>query len=82
MSRDLRELESRIVKPRKLDSPPLERWNPPLSGDIDIQIARDGRWFHEGTEIRRAPLVSLFASILRREEDAPTPSAFPLPSPF
>ena len=49
--------------------PPLERWHPPLSGDIDIRIAADGSWYHEGGCIRRQPLVALFASILRREDD-------------
>ncbi len=50
-------------------NPPLHLWHPPLSGDIDIQIHADGSWFHEGGEIKRQPLVNLFASILRREED-------------
>lgn len=49
--------------------PPVEKWHPPLSGDIDITIKSDGRWFHEGGEIKRHPLVKLFASILRREDD-------------
>lgn len=49
--------------------PPVERWHPPLSGDIDIRIDRDGNWLHEGEPIRRPALVNLFASILRREED-------------
>lgn len=49
--------------------PPLERWNPPLSGDIDIRIARDGSWWHEGAPIRRESLVRLFSTILRREDD-------------
>ena len=31
---------------------------------FDIRIASDGRWFHEGEEIRRIALVKLFASIL------------------
>ena len=31
---------------------------------FDIRIASDGRWFHEGDEIRRFELVKLFASIL------------------
>ena len=49
--------------------PPLERWNPPLSGDIDIRIARGGSWWHEGAPIRRESLVRLFSTILRREDD-------------
>ncbi|HCS29643.1 MAG TPA: DUF1285 domain-containing protein [Spongiibacteraceae bacterium] len=49
--------------------PPIQKWHPELSGDIDIEIRPDGRWFHEGGEIRRHELVKLFASILRREDD-------------
>jgi hypothetical protein len=37
-------------------------------GDIDIRIAADGTWFHEGGPIGRKPLVKLFASVLRRDE--------------
>ncbi|WP_372839195.1 DUF1285 domain-containing protein [Phaeovulum sp.] len=49
--------------------PPLHLWNPPFCGDIDMEIRRDGNWFYLGTPIGRAPLVRLFASILRREGD-------------
>ena len=49
--------------------PGLAQWQPPLSGDIDIRIDRDGNWYHEGTRIERHALVQLFASILRREAD-------------
>jgi hypothetical protein len=49
--------------------PPVEKWNPPLLGDIDIRITRQGTWFHEGSEIKRQPLVKLFSSILKREND-------------
>jgi hypothetical protein len=49
--------------------PPVHLWNPPLSGDMDLQIDRQGRWIHEGDEIKRAALVKLFASILVREKD-------------
>lgn len=49
--------------------PPIERWDPPLSGDIDIVIDREGDWHHEGSRIERQALVNLFASILRREDD-------------
>lgn len=49
--------------------PPVHLWNPPLSGDIDIRIARNGDWYHEGTRFQRQALVKLFASILKREGD-------------
>ena len=49
--------------------PPVETWNPPFCGDIDMEISRDGTWFHEGTPIGRPGMVKLFASILIREGD-------------
>ena len=48
--------------------PPVERWNPPWCGEIEMRIAPDGRWFYMGTPITRAPLVKLFASVLKMEE--------------
>lgn len=53
----------------KKGPPPVHLWNPPYCGEIDMRIARDGTWFHEGTPIGRAPMVKLFSSILRREGD-------------
>ena len=35
---------------------------------FDIRIATDGRWFHEGAEIRRIEMVKLFASVLVRDK--------------
>lgn len=49
--------------------PPLEKWNPPFCGDLDMQIKRDGTWFYQGTPIGRPALVKLFATILWREGD-------------
>ncbi len=46
-----------------------EQWNPPFCGDIDMRIAGDGTWFYCGSPIGRAPLVKLFAAVLRREGD-------------
>lgn len=48
---------------------PVHEWNPPFCGDVDIRIARDGTWFHEGSPIGRPALVRLFASVLRRDPD-------------
>ena len=49
--------------------PPVERWNPPFCGDIDMRIGADGTWFYQKTPIGRAALVKLFASVLKREGD-------------
>ncbi|HXI86181.1 MAG TPA: DUF1285 domain-containing protein [Parvularculaceae bacterium] len=47
--------------------PPVERWDPPYCGELDLVIRRDGLWVHEGTPIGRAPLVRLFSTVLRKE---------------
>ena len=52
---------------RKL--PPVEKWQPQHEGEIDIRIARDGTWYHEGSEIKRQTLVKLFSSVLRLDGD-------------
>lgn len=49
--------------------PPVEQWNPAHCGVIDIRIARDGTWHHEGTPIGRKELVRLFSTVLRKEAD-------------
>lgn len=51
------------------DLPPVERWHPAHCGDIDIRIARDGTWFHNGTPFARHALVRLFSTILRKDPD-------------
>ena len=48
--------------------PPVHLWNPPYCGDMDMRIARDGTWFHEGTPIGRPALVRLFSTILKLED--------------
>jgi len=49
--------------------PPVQDWNPPFCGDLDMRIARDGTWFYQGTPITRTALVRLFSTILRRDGD-------------
>ncbi len=46
---------------------PVDRWNPPFCGDLDLRIASDGTWHYMGTPIGRPALVRLFASVLKRE---------------
>jgi len=48
--------------------PPVERWNPPFCGDIDMAIDREGRWHYLGSPIGREALVRLFAGVLRLED--------------
>jgi len=53
----------------KAGAAPVESWNPPFCGDIDMKIAADGTWFYQKTPIGRPALVKLFASVLKREGD-------------
>lgn len=53
----------------KRGAAPVEQWNPPFCGDLDMKIAADGTWFYQKTPIGRMPLVKLFASVLKREGD-------------
>jgi hypothetical protein len=52
--------------------PPVERWNPPFCGDIDMEIRADGTWFYLGTPIGRMPLVQLFSTVLHKDADGRT----------
>ena len=60
---DLLALEDRS----KQKLPPVHLWGPALSGQMDLVIDREGRWIHEGGEIKRPALVKLFSSILKKE---------------
>ena len=47
--------------------PPVDSWNPKLSGDMDIVIKPNGDWIHEGDLIEREKLSRLFSSIIKKE---------------
>lgn len=64
---DLFESLEALQADRKL--PPVEQWQPERRGRIDIRIAADGTWYHEGSPIRRQALVKLFSTVLRRDDD-------------
>ncbi|WP_457090239.1 DUF1285 domain-containing protein [Microvirga sp. P5_D2] len=49
--------------------PPVERWNPPYCGEIDMRIAADGSWHYMGTPINRPALVRLFSTVLRKDPE-------------
>lgn len=67
---ELLSLSEQLGKFNEISSgnPPLDKWNPDLSGDIDIRIASDGTWWHEGDEIKRDKLARLFSTILKVEK--------------
>jgi len=52
---------------RKL--PPVETWKPQHISDSKMQILSDGRWFHDGGEIKRHSMIRAFSSLLRKDGD-------------
>ncbi len=65
------ELNQLLREIEKAESSSLARkdWQPRHSGVIDIRIAADGTWYHEGRAFQRESLVRLFASVLRKQDD-------------
>ncbi len=49
--------------------PPLEKWQPKLSGAMDMVVKANGEWWHEGSQITRPLLIDLFAKVLWSEVD-------------
>ncbi|TIS56925.1 DUF1285 domain-containing protein [Mesorhizobium sp.] len=70
-ARGLEALVSRATRAGR-GAAPVERWNPDFCGDLDMEIRADGTWFYLGTPIGRMPLVQLFSSVLRKDEDGRT----------
>lgn len=58
------------LRQKNASLPPVESWHPEFSGDIDIRIARDGQWYFKGAPIERQSFVTLFSTILRKDDDA------------
>lgn len=58
---------ARLNAERRL--PPVSQWDPKASCDSLMTIMADGRWFHDGGEIRRPAMIRAFASLLRRDPD-------------
>lgn len=56
---------ARLAAARKL--PPVDQWQPERVGESLMTIRADGRWFHDGGEIRRPAMVRAFASLLWRD---------------
>lgn len=70
MSQDPEKLAGQLEKSTRSGGlPPLDKWHPELSGDMDLRITRDGQWLFKGSPIAREEIVRLFSTILRRESD-------------
>lgn len=64
---DPESLFSQLEADKARKRPPIAKWHPAQVGASAMRIASDGRWFHQGSEIRRREMVKLFSTILRRD---------------
>lgn len=58
---------ARLAAERKL--PPVTSWEPQQTGNSEMRIAADGKWYHQGGEITRPAMIRAFSSLLRRDSD-------------
>ncbi len=64
------DFEKNVAKHIRGSKPaPVHLWDPPFCGDLEIHIDAHGRWFYQGSEIKRDRLIRLFANILKKEND-------------
>ena len=56
-----------IDNAEKLPDYDLAAWKPVFNGDMDLVIAADGDWYHQGTAIVRPKIKQLFARLLQRQ---------------
>ena len=52
----------------KTQQRPVDQWNPPFCGHIDLIIKANGQWHYQGKAMTRQGLIDLFASVLWRED--------------
>lgn len=57
------------IKAQGDNIPPVELWDPPYCGEMDLQIKANGDWYHAGTLFKRLSLVKLLSSVLKKEQD-------------
>lgn len=56
-----------LAQERKL--PPVGQWQPQSISDSLMTIRADGRWFHDGGEIKRPAMIRAFSSLLWRDPE-------------
>ena len=66
---DALSFEAKLKKIRINGPAPVDKWNPKFCGDVDIQIKKNGNWYHNGKKINRKPLIKVFSNILKKEND-------------
>lgn len=60
-------LEQLIKHAQQLPDYNLASWQPKFHGDMDLVIAADGTWYHEGSAIIKTKIMQLFGRLLQRQ---------------
>jgi len=47
--------------------PPVEQWDPPYCGEMDLLIRADGEWLYQNSPIARHRLKVLFSRVIKKE---------------
>lgn len=48
--------------------PPVDKWHPPLSGEMDCIIRKDGSWEIDGGKLEKPRLLRLLSKVLKCED--------------
>lgn len=60
---------SKQLKDQADSLPPVESWDPPYCGEMDLTIKADGQWFYHGSTISRERLVRLFSTVIKKQDN-------------
>ncbi len=61
--------DSLLSEQKNRKFPPVSSWHPKLVSESGMKIDRKGNWYYLDSPIRRIPMVKLFASVLRFEDN-------------
>ena len=62
-------IEQLVKHAQQLPDYDLAAWKPVFKGDMDLTIAADGTWHHQGAAILNKKIMQLFGRLLQRQSD-------------
>ncbi|MDC9719580.1 MAG: DUF1285 domain-containing protein [Gammaproteobacteria bacterium] len=60
-------IEQLVQHAEQLPDYKLDTWSPEFKGDMDLVIAADGVWYHQGEPIVKTKIMQLFGRLLQRQ---------------